>query len=109
MLEIRENLTSEEAAKAYNQRIYNFRQEAREKSHHPGCISALACEYCYHVISDCVCLCAGTFVCPNCNKINGKPTTYIPANNPLNITQYIYLTGVPESTLSSQNWSGMNI
>ncbi len=74
MLSIRENLGSSEAAEAYNKRIYDWRCDAAQKQGggSPGCIGALACVHCYHVISDSICLCIGVFTCPKCGKGNGK-------------------------------------
>lgn len=72
MLSIREDLKTAEAAKAYNRRISDYRCEAMAKSYHTGCISALACEHCYHVISDSICLCVGVFTCPKCGADNGR-------------------------------------
>lgn len=61
---IRENLGSLEAAKEYNKSKYHFGESNIPR----GCISSLACEHCYHVISDSICLCAGfPLICPNCN------------------------------------------
>ncbi len=105
MLSIRENLGTEEAAKAYNQRIYDYRCAAVG---HPGCIRALACVHCYRLISDSVCLCIGCFTCPNCGKENGTRITYTPAT--ANQWSNVFLTGAPsEVTLSPQDWSGMHI
>lgn len=67
MLYIKEDLRTKEAAEAYNKKIYDYRANAVG---HPGCISSLACLNCYHVISDSVCLCIGTFTCPKCGKEN---------------------------------------
>lgn len=71
-LSIREDLGSREAAEAYNRKIYDYRCEISAKGWHPGCVSALACVHCYHVISDSICLCIGVFTCPKCGKQNGE-------------------------------------
>ncbi len=75
MLSIQENLKTKEAAEEYNQKIYKWRCEASVKGIHPGCVGALACTNCYHVISDSVCLCIGVFDCPNCGTKNGRALT----------------------------------
>jgi hypothetical protein len=72
MLSVREDLKTREAADAYNKRISDWRCEAHRKNVHPGCVGAMACIHCYHVISDSICLCAGSFVCPKCGKQNGR-------------------------------------
>lgn len=87
-LSIRQNLGSAEAAAAYNQRIYDYRSDFALKGGRgsPGCISALACPHCYHVISDSICLCVGYFVCPNCGKENrSKPEMQPVLTGPLQI------------------------
>jgi hypothetical protein len=64
MLYVHENLGSLQAAKDYNKSKYSYTVEGVPR----GCISSLACEHCYHVISDSICMCAGfPKVCPNCN------------------------------------------
>ena len=81
MLYIRENLGSLEKAKEYNQKIYDWRVEALNKNYHPGCVGARACENCFHVISDSMCLCAGfPLICPQCgNKTEPFESQYVPA------------------------------
>jgi hypothetical protein len=61
-------LKSKEEAIEYNQKIWKFRAE----STYTACISTLACEHCYALISDSICLCIGNFTCPNCDKENGR-------------------------------------
>ncbi len=66
MLSIQEDLKTAEAAEAYNS---SARRGLLER--HSGCIDSLACVHCYHVISDSICLCAGSFDCPKCGGQNG--------------------------------------
>lgn len=73
MLSIRQNLETREAAVAFNKRIYDYRCDyvAKGGPGSPGCIGELACEHCFHVISDSICLCVGVFTCPKCGAENG--------------------------------------
>ena len=80
MLFIRQNLGSLEKTKEYNQKIGQYRCASLTRGINVGCIDSLACVYCYHVISDSICLCSGMFTCPNCGKSNGKLPSTI-ANN----------------------------
>ncbi len=41
-----------------------------------GCIGALPCKSCNHLISDSICLCSRYFVCPNCGTEN-KPESQV--------------------------------
>jgi hypothetical protein len=64
MLYIGENLGSLNAAIEYNKSKYTPLMKDIPR----GCLSSLACEHCYHVIHDSICMCAGfPKVCPNCN------------------------------------------
>lgn len=83
MLSIRQDLKTREAADAFNKRIYDWRCEAAQTGAHPGCIGELACVHCYHVISDSICLCIGTFTCPKCGEQNGTPIRYESAGSPV--------------------------
>lgn len=69
MLSIGKQLKSKEEALEFNRKIYEFRANTKG---HPGCIGNLACENCFRVVSDLICLCVGIFTCPNCNFENGK-------------------------------------
>lgn len=78
MLYIREDLGSLEAARKYNRDLYNYRIGMVSKGWSAGCIGSLACEGCYHVIADSVCLCSCYFKCPKCGKENSQPNHFIP-------------------------------
>ncbi len=61
MLSIDKNLGSREAALEFNNRVYDCLRDFG------GCVDSLACENCFHVISDSTCLCGGFSECPNCH------------------------------------------
>lgn len=74
MLYIRENLGSKQAAQEYNKKASDGEIKWQ------GCIGSLACENCFHVISDSICLCAGfPLICPQCgNKTEPFKFQYVP-------------------------------
>lgn len=78
MLYIRENLGTLEKAKAYNKKITDYRVEAINKNYHPGCVGSRACENCFHVISDSICMCMGMPTCPNCGFTEPRLKIEIP-------------------------------
>jgi hypothetical protein len=59
-----------EEAKEYNRKVY----EPILKGESCGCIATLACEHCFALITDSICLCVSVFYCPECGKRNGKTT-----------------------------------
>lgn len=76
MLTIIKDLGSLEAAKAFNESAVSHILHGGR-----GCIAALACVKCYHVIGDSTCLCAGfPSTCPKCGDTSQapkRPTTSI--------------------------------
>jgi hypothetical protein len=57
-------LGSKKEAIAFNSAI----AERRAKSTGTHCISTMACEECFALVSDSICLCIGSFTCPACKK-----------------------------------------
>lgn len=69
MLHVKENLGSKEAAINFNNKI----SSSRSGSQIHFCLKEVACEDCFHVISDSVCMCLGGLVkCPNCGNEKQK-------------------------------------
>lgn len=87
MLFLGKKLESKEAAAEYNKKIYQDREVGGQ--YQRGCIGSLACENCFYIVSDQVCLCAGFFICPNCGVEHGKKIQFISTTlTPVPITNY---------------------
>lgn len=82
-----------ENPKDYNQKIAEFRGNAIAEGFSCGCVSTRACEGCKSLITDSICLCIPSFICPECGFDNGEEYReimskfkFIPSDNTFNLS-----------------------